>query len=145
MNNRLYRLTKADGYFATAVFLNLDLRAGVIRYVNAGHPAPLLFQDGGQIVRLDLKSPAMGLIEGASFRESQAQFLKDDSLLLYTDGATEVTGPDGDDLGEAGIIRLVRDAPAGWQISWLESKLLEASNDIRLPDDLTLIKISRAA
>lgn len=143
MNRRLYRLTKADGYFATAVILDVDLSRGQLHYVNAGHPSPFLLRADGTLVELGKKSPALGLIEDSDYQQAALDFAPGDSVLLYTDGAIEITGPDDQDLGRAGLMNLVQSAPPGWDLPWLERKLSDFSMQIRLPDDLTLLRLRR--
>jgi serine phosphatase RsbU (regulator of sigma subunit) len=68
--------------------------------------------------------------------------------LLFTDGATEIPGGREGTLGADGLQRLARaqtrdDDPAGFRLVALEQQLLQFSNQIHLPDDLTLIKLRR--
>jgi phosphoserine phosphatase RsbU/P len=144
LNRRLHKLASADGYFATAVFVLLDAASGSVRCVRAGHPAPLLLRAGGSIERLDHKSPALGLRVAATFTESQAQLQPGDGLLLFTDGAIELFDKQGQELGEAGLIGLLKEScGAALDLPRLERNLLEFSNCIHLPDDLTLIAAHR--
>jgi hypothetical protein len=41
------------GTHTTAVLADLDLTTGLLRYVNAGHPAPVLIGDGRVVARLE--------------------------------------------------------------------------------------------
>lgn len=141
MNQRLFRLTQADGYFATGVLLTIDLAAQELVYANAGHPAPAIFRADGRVEDLGVKSPALGLMENTVYRQATLPFRPGDCLLLFTDGATEIEVGGDEDLGREGLLRLVKEAPSGWDLGWLEKRLLEQSREIRLPDDLTLIRL----
>ena len=71
-----------------------------------------------------------------------------DALLLYTDGVTELFDREGHELGQAGLLELVRSqighvAFAEFHLDQLEEQLLRFSNQIHLPDDLTLVKLCR--
>ena len=88
-----------DTRFATAVLAELDLASGRLRYLNAGHPPPLLLR-GGRLVRelafagrmpLGIDDPAAGVAEHV--------LEPGDRLLLYTDGVTEARTPGGDRFG----------------------------------------------
>lgn len=146
LNQRLHRLTSADGYFATAVCLNLSAASGLVRYVRAGHPAPFLLRADGTAERLQGTGPALGLLENSSYVESENHLEPGDTLLLYTDGAIEITGPDQQELGESGFLNLLhslRTSPP--PLGQIERALLDFGQQIRLPDDLTLLSIHRTS
>ena len=143
---RLHRpnFLTVQGYFATAVFLLLDAPSGAVRYVRAGHPSPLLLRRGGAIERLNHKSPALGLRVEAGYTETAAHLDHGDGLLLFTDGAIELVDKQGEELGETGLIRLLEGcAGAPLDLPRIEKNLLEFSNLIHLPDDLTLLSVHR--
>jgi sigma-B regulation protein RsbU (phosphoserine phosphatase) len=96
-----------DARFATAVLGELDLETGRLRYINAGHPAPLLLRagrmvrelGGGRRMPLGLDDPEVELAE---------EILEpDDRLLLYTDGVTEANAGDGERFGLDRLVDLV--------------------------------------
>ena len=83
--------------FVTALIAELDVTSGDLRWVNAGHPPPLLLRDGRFVKTLDVEpSPPMG-IEMASGApvEGTAALEPGDMVLLYTDGLTEARRPGG--------------------------------------------------
>jgi PAS domain S-box-containing protein len=144
LNRRLHKLVSPDGYFATAIFLLLNVASGELRYVRAGHPSPFLLRSGGAIERLDYRSPALGLRTGAAYTETVTHLDPGDRLLLFTDGAIELVDKQGEELGEAGLARLLegfRDVQL--DLPRIQKSLLEFSNLIRLPDDLTLLSVHR--
>ncbi|WP_433719385.1 PP2C family protein-serine/threonine phosphatase [Actinoplanes sp. CA-051413] len=95
-----------DTRFATAVLAELDLHTGRLRFVNAGHPPPLLLR-GGKLVR-ELKAPGrmpLGIADPSA--EVAEHFLEpDDRLLLYTDGVTEARTAAGDRFGVGRLVDL---------------------------------------
>jgi len=67
-----------------------------------------------------------------------------DAMLVFTDGAFEIHNAQNKLLEVDGIADILRDlhySTHSLDFSILEEKLLEYSNDIRLPDDLTIIEI----
>ena len=75
--------------FATALIGRLDLRAGELELVNAGHTAPYLARDGH--VRL-LELPAdlpLGLFEGSTYRSTTVPLQPGDRIIVVTDGMLE--------------------------------------------------------
>lgn len=83
--------------YVTACLAQLDVRAGRLRWISAGHPSPLLLRGGRFIKELDVKpSPPMGL----RFADRQPVVGDEalepgDMVLFYTDGLTESRRPDG--------------------------------------------------
>ena len=78
-----------DSRFVTTVLTELDVHEGRLRYVNAGHPPPVLFRRGRAVRELtDGRRAPLGVDQGP-VRVGEAEFEPGDRLLLYTDGVTE--------------------------------------------------------
>ncbi|MCW2667736.1 MAG: serine/threonine protein phosphatase, partial [Frankiales bacterium] len=75
--------------FATALLGRLDLRTGVLDFVNAGHTAPYVARDGHvQMLELPADLP-LGLFEGSSYRSTAVPLVAGDRLVVVTDGMLE--------------------------------------------------------
>ncbi|MCG3150193.1 MAG: hypothetical protein PCFJNLEI_03673 [Verrucomicrobiae bacterium] len=148
LNNQLHILARDAGYFATGAVLTLDAGTGMLRYVRAGHPALLVLRRDGRVETLDHQQPALGMFPDLQYQDVPAQLGDGEAVLLYTDGAMEIPGADGEELGVDGLRKLVAEelASAGkLSLTHLEERLLQLSQQVRLPDDLTLLQIRRAA
>jgi serine phosphatase RsbU (regulator of sigma subunit) len=146
LNAGLGRLVGDEGHFATGVFGLVDLAAGELTLVRAGHPPPFLLRPDSAVRSVGEGSPAIGLVKEAVYRESRERFEPGDTLLLFTDGATEISNAAGNELGEDGLRGMLdrgRFAAGRGALEWLEKQLLEYSQRIRLPDDLTLLSLHR--
>jgi hypothetical protein len=106
-----------DARFTTAVLATIDLGSGVVHYLNAGHPAPLVLRgdrlvgalDGGRRLPLGIRDPGRGEPQPAEFRLEAG-----DRLLAYTDGVVEAVDPAGKPFGLDRLTDLaVRHAVAG--------------------------------
>jgi sigma-B regulation protein RsbU (phosphoserine phosphatase) len=96
----------ADVRFATAVLAELHVGTGRLRYINAGHPAPLLLR-GGKLVRELTAGRRMPLgIDDPAVEVAEVILEPDDRLLFYTDGVTEARTADGDRFGVARLVDL---------------------------------------
>lgn len=150
LNEQLQALVRDGGYFGTAVMAAYDATSGELRLVRAGHPAPLLFRGNGSVVPIGSANPALGLFRSTLHRETVERLEPGDALLLYTDGATELFDSQEHELGREGLRQLVRAQTSdgnitGFHLEQLEEQLLRFSNEIHLPDDLTLIKLCRVS
>ncbi|MEU0154693.1 PP2C family protein-serine/threonine phosphatase [Micromonospora fulviviridis] len=88
-----------DGRFVTAVLAEIEVDTGRIRYVNAGHPAPVLLRRGRAVRALTGgRRPPLGLnLPGGE--PGEARLEPEDRLLLYTDGVTEARDAAGEMFG----------------------------------------------
>jgi serine phosphatase RsbU (regulator of sigma subunit) len=91
-----------DNSFATALFADLDAATGVLTYVNAGHPPPMLLRDGHVVGPLEggRRLPlGLGSFLEAPFAEGVVRLQPDDRVVLYTDGIVEAHSAGGADFG----------------------------------------------
>ncbi len=93
--------------FATAVLARLDLDTGLLRWVDCGHPDPLLVRDG-VLIRPPTCRPArpLGLLAEAP-DVCEVRLRPGDRVLLYTDGVVEARSPGGEFFGEERLADLV--------------------------------------
>ncbi len=97
--------------FATALIAELDTDTGLLRWVNAGHPAPLLLRAGRWVKSLEVEPvPPLGLGylgDTADLTVGSEQLEPADRVLLYTDGVIEARSPEGDFFGLNRLVDLV--------------------------------------
>jgi len=86
----------APNRYVTAILAILDLEAGVVRYVNAGHPS-FLTRDGRG---WDSTGPPLAMLGGAPrYEVREAPLPPGERLLLFGDGITEAMRSDGEEFG----------------------------------------------
>jgi len=93
--------------FATAQMARLDVDTGRLRWVNAGHPSPLLIRAGR--VAQELESPTTLPVGfgGARPTVSETMLLRGDRVLFFTDGLVEHHTEGGDAFGEIRMRALI--------------------------------------
>ena len=70
-------------------------RDGRLRYINAGHCAPVLVTAAGEMRVLDATGFPVGLIPDAEFPAEELRLAPGDRLIVYSDGVTESRAPAG--------------------------------------------------
>jgi hypothetical protein len=135
--------------FTTAVLAELDTGSGVFRWVNAGHPEPLLIRHGRLVKSLHVPPrPPMGIdLRGTQARAVPTvgveQLEPGDSVLLYTDGIIEARSPDGSLFGQQRLVDLiVRNMAAGLPAPETMRRVIRAllsHQQGHLNDDATLL------
>lgn len=133
--------------FTTATLAQLDLRTGTLRWVNAGHPPPLLLRRRRLVKTLRIApSPPMGMpLESPPPQLGRADLEPGDQVLLYTDGLTEARHPNGSFFTEERLAEfLERQAAAGLAGPETLRRLRHAILDYqerRLQDDATAVLV----
>jgi hypothetical protein len=132
-----------DDKFVTGVLVELDLTSGRLRYINAGHPSPMLLRDGRVVKRLTQgHRPMFGLpISELSIGEEVLE--PGDWLVLHTDGIVEARDGEGSLFGEERLVDfLERESAAGHPppetVRRLTQAVLEHQKGV-LQDDATVL------
>ncbi|NJN18644.1 MAG: SpoIIE family protein phosphatase [Oscillochloris sp.] len=144
-NTYIARHHRQSHMYATLFFGALDQTSGRLSYVNAGHPpAVLLRRDGTQLL-LDPTGPAAGLMPESSFAVAEVTLYPGETLLIYTDGATEARDGHGELFGEERVLAVLREpAPnAAALMERIERAARAHAGDGILVDDVTMLSIRR--
>jgi serine phosphatase RsbU (regulator of sigma subunit)/pSer/pThr/pTyr-binding forkhead associated (FHA) protein len=105
--NELLVHRAVPGRFVTLAYASLT-PAGELSYCNAGHNPPLVLRCG-DVVRLDVGGPPLGLFSGVAYEEGALQLAPGDVVVVFSDGVTEASSPSGEEYGEARLISAARD------------------------------------
>ena len=109
VNNQLCEGNDA-GLFVTCWMGILTLSTGELRFANAGHTLPVMYQNGD----LDFLSSKPNLMlagmEGMPYAEHRTTLHPGDRLFVYTDGVTEATNAANELYGEARLLAALREA-----------------------------------
>ena len=133
-------LNDANTELLTASVMVIDLRTGVIRYANAGHP-PALITDGTTVELLEQPGPIVGAFD-ATWTTGTAELPPGWTLLVHTDGITETLGPDRERFGDERLVDCLSTADADAMLGCIR----DAVDDFRFgapTDDVTAIAIHR--
>ncbi len=95
--NRIFCESTLPTQYATLVCGKAG-EGGEVEICNGGHLAPLHVTAGG-IVPIDGAGLPVGLFHDQQFASTHLQFAPGDHLVIYSDGVTEASGPDGTEYG----------------------------------------------
>lgn len=137
-----------DARYTTGVLSEIDGTTGTVRYLNAGHPPPVVMRGGKAVDELGAAPrPPLGLgsSQGIGTRPEVAthQLEPGDRLLFYTDGVTEARDADGHFFGVPRLIaHAEQHAASGLAAPEVVRRLTHAilrHQDASLQDDATLM------
>lgn len=95
LNQSVFRITKSDK-FITFFIAEVDVKSMKLRYINAGHYPPFLYQNGS-VRRLDKGCTIIGAFEKLPNIEEEELDLEHNSLIFsFTDGLVDLKNEDGD-------------------------------------------------
>ncbi|MDC0343779.1 fused response regulator/phosphatase [bacterium] len=107
LNARLNADTGIEEYF-TLAYGTADLRTGLVRLVQAGHPHPMLLRQTGEVEFIGGGGVPVGLLPDVRFEQMEFRMQPGDRLLLYSDGLTECQVDQGEMLEEAGLVDMLQ-------------------------------------
>lgn len=131
--------------YVTAVLAWLSLEQGIFRWVNAGHPQPLLMRDGRVIERLvSPGEPPFGLWP-TERTVQEVQLQRGDQVIVFSDGVTEGRRAGGTAFGEDRFAdQMERAAMAGLPPAETMRRAAHAvidHHEHQLRDDFTMVLV----
>jgi sigma-B regulation protein RsbU (phosphoserine phosphatase) len=143
--NRMLCERTACERFATLFWGIFDPANGTLRYVNAGHAAPILVRHReNRMDRLDEGGPVLGVLPMARYAAGAVQINPSDTLILYSDGVNEALNEREEEFGEDRILETMHcaaDQPPGELCEQIMHQVTAFSNSGPSPDDRTLMVV----
>ena len=132
MNGALHGILRRLGspLFSTAFYGVADVETGLLRYANAGHPAPIFLKSSRAFTARSgeggggIRGPALGIFEHAVYPERYLKMEQGDRLFLITDGLYEVETPGGGMLDRSWLLPVI-ERIAGMETETLLDRLLD--------------------
>ncbi|HEY2544477.1 MAG TPA: PP2C family protein-serine/threonine phosphatase [Candidatus Acidoferrum sp.] len=139
----------------TVVTGTFDGTTGEFNFAYAAHPRMLLWRAReGKFLEIGegLENLPLGIVTGESYSEQSIRLLPGDMVLAFSDGATEVRSPSGDQLTPKGFVQLAETAlgklPTPVRLPALSAALLDGVQGYKggaeLEDDVTLLTLRRS-
>ncbi len=145
INKRMYSSSQPN-QFISAFYGELHLD-GLFKYINAGHPAPIVLKRNGEIVELNHGGPVLGAVYdfGADYQVGTVHVKPGDVLALFTDGIIEATNRKGEEFGFHRLVETIarnHERTSQQIFSAIVNRIRRFRSEIS--DDLTLIVVKPA-
>lgn len=100
LSAKFAELDQDERSYITVAATRIDRNAGVLRYVMAGHNAPILLKNRLGIHEIEMAAPPISnWFTDVEYREKELPIEKGDLLVLLTDGITECVNAKGEMFG----------------------------------------------
>ena len=144
--NRLFQMESQGGNYFTAWYGVYQASTRTLRYASAGHPPALALVHGPEHVehtRLATESMPVGVLAENTFQSNSYVVPHGAELLLYSDGAFELTNRDGGWLALPTFIDICTQMATStdWTLDMLIEELLRLSELGLFEDDCTLVRL----
>ncbi|MDQ4132522.1 MAG: serine/threonine-protein phosphatase [Actinomycetota bacterium] len=110
--DEMVRQVFGEDRFVTGQLAELDQNTGRVRWINAGHPPPLLVRDGKVSLALRAEPSLPFGIGGLTLPVAEHSLQPGDRVLFYTDGVVEARPSGGEPFGVERLVELTRRAMA---------------------------------
>ncbi len=93
--------------FATFWYGCLDLKNGLLEYVNAGHNSPVIVRNNNAEYMPMAENMPLGVMEEAEFSSNIIKLNSEDLLFLYTDGISEAMDMSNNEFGNENTLAVI--------------------------------------
>jgi phosphoserine phosphatase RsbU/P len=144
-NTLLYNSTDSDR-FVTLFYGLLDPRDHTLRYCNAGHDRPLLFDESMAHRELATGGVMLGIMPSFPYEEESIHIPPGFMLVAYSDGVTEARNPEGEHYELDRLLEAIREHRALSAAELIEKVVREVQSftaGAQQSDDITLMVAKR--
>ena len=144
--NKAFPMERQNDMFFT-VWYGVFARGGRrLRWAGGGHPPALLVAPEAAPRSLDSEGPLIGAVEGLEFESAEVDVPAGARLLVYSDGAFEISRPDGTMWPFQEFVRLVARAPTGGEnpMDAIVSQARQVAGRDDFNDDVSMVQVEFA-
>ena len=136
-------MDQTDQYF-TLLYGVLNIKNRTFKYVQCGHPAPIMIPERDNFLDSEKRIPPLGMydLSDLHFEINEIQLVPGESLFLYTDGMVEEQSPQKEEIGEERFIEALKEyRNSGRNIHSLIQFVKDWSKKEICSDDLSVLEI----
>lgn len=136
------------GEFFSAFLAIFDRQENILRYANAGHPRPLLYDyQTGEVKELDTDGFLLGIIDlGIGFSQQEIKLNGQNRLFIYTDGLNEAVNEKEEQFGAERLKQLLIENAANdanLLIENVRKNLYNYTGSNDFADDVTILVMDK--
>jgi len=145
--DRLVLAASPKHLYASLFYAEYDAATRVLRYVNAGHNAPMVLRPKHsqcEVFHLEASGTPLGLVESSQFTSEAFQLEPGDVFVGYTDGITEAENPERELWGQQRletVLRACRNSTPAEILGRILDEVLAFAKDRSQRDDVTLVVV----
>jgi serine phosphatase RsbU (regulator of sigma subunit) len=137
-----------DNRYATLFWAEYNAQTGMLTYVNAGQPSPILIRSTGMVERLDSDGFPVGMFANTRYTARERQMRPGDRLVIFTDGLTDAQNAEEEEFGDERLIECCKSIAAGIDANGVADRVLgdvaEWSVGTEQFDDTTIVVLDVA-
>ena len=134
--------------FITMILVDVDPRAEMLGFLNAGHNPGLVVRSDGTVEELHASGLPLGLLRGATYAYRRMPFVPGDLVCLYSDGITECASPADEEFGQDRLTEFLverRQVPLSKILQELDEAVTRFAAGKPQGDDQTVVLLRRGA
>lgn len=136
-----------DSMFATIFIALIDPKTGEFSYINAGHESPYLIDKKGNVERLEVTGPVVGLFDQARYSVETGIIANRGTLVSFTDGVSEAKNEKNEEFGDERVLEALKieDIDAKSAILALIEATKGFAGNAKQFDDITALAVGRGS
>ncbi|NOZ20593.1 MAG: SpoIIE family protein phosphatase [Planctomycetes bacterium] len=142
--NRQLLQTTVEGQFVAVFLAILDCPTLKMKYANASHACPILYNNKGKFEALDTDGSFVGMFEDPNYEEKEVQLELGDRILFMSDGVRKVLSTAGEGASYDAVHEIVQkngELGAEGIVNLLREEVRELTRDREIDDDVTMVAL----
>jgi len=138
------RFQTNDEMYFTMIYGVVNVRSGLLRLSQAGHPGPALQRPGADVRILGAGGVPIGMLPAVEYEQLEVMLQRGDRLFLYSDGVTECTNSCSVPFHEKRLIECLKrceSASLAETLASVERDLRAWNGNAEFTDDVSLLAL----
>jgi len=115
-----------DNRYASLFWAEYDGQSGILTYVNAGHPSPILRYSTGEIERLNSVGVPVGMFAKTRYTAKTLEMRPGSRLVIFSDGLTDAENAAEEDFGDERLVEYCSTIAVGMDAKGTADRLMQA-------------------
>ena len=146
--NKRFQLDAETSQYFTILYGIMHMKTGKFQIAQAGHPSPIVLDGQGKGQLVGEGGFPIGWLPDLDCDTVNLELEKGGRIILYTDGISECTNPDGEMLGSDRLLKYAektKEMPLIDSLEGIIPRLVKWSDNVPFSDDISMLAIERVA